>query len=92
MQDNDENEDINYYDRIIYHQVINAIFTWVSYFNIIFSKSNHLLLNSCRPRHSNIDERYINARLAGHNGADCNETFGACPIIDKIFKNYIQTI
>ncbi|KAI8121884.1 hypothetical protein CVS40_7250 [Lucilia cuprina] len=45
-----------------------------------------------RPLRSNVDDRYINARIAGENGANCDETFGKCPIVEQLFKRYTQYI
>ncbi|XP_065354711.1 uncharacterized protein LOC135949168 [Calliphora vicina] len=71
ITDNDGHEIVDDYGRIIYHKLINAIFT---------------------PLYSNVNERYINAREAGQNGANCDETFGECPIVEQLFKRYTQFI
>ncbi|XP_037808481.1 uncharacterized protein LOC119601555 [Lucilia sericata] len=53
----------------------------------------HKLINLIfTPLRSNVDERYINARIAGETGANCGETFGKCPIVEKFFKRYTQYV
>ncbi|TMW48675.1 hypothetical protein DOY81_006264 [Sarcophaga bullata] len=44
------------------------------------------------PFYSNIDERYLTARNAGRNGANCSQTYGECKIVEQFFKQFVSYI